>query len=188
MTPTLHTDQITISLRPDGTVRGINVFPVATFHDEAGNPAGAAPLPPRDATLDDVTGLLAPSLVAQQGQIADLTTQLAAAQAATQAAQDDAAAKAGQIVDLERQLAAATAPAVAPAQNAAQQAAAAVFDALPAGKRALWEPVRVAVDARLAVGDVAGAAEIIATVPEIYDGMEADRAAFLALFAAPAQQ
>lgn len=130
--------------------------------------------------------VLATLNAAALAQVQDLTARLATSDAARTAALEDAAAKATLIEQLQAQLAAATAPALTPTQNAAQQAAAAVFDALPAGKRALWEPVRVAVDGRLAVGDLAGAAEIIATVPEIYEGMEADRTAFLALFAAPA--
>ena len=68
----------------------------------------------------------------------------------------------------------------------ARDAAKAAFASLPAGKQALWEPVRAAVDAALVAGNGAGAVAIIKTVPEIYDGMEADRQAFLALFAVPA--
>lgn len=61
-------------------------------------------------------------------------------------------------------------------------AAAAVFDSLPKGKRALWEPVRAAVYAEILVGDWAGAREIIETVPNIYPDMSADRDLFLTLF------
>jgi hypothetical protein len=61
-------------------------------------------------------------------------------------------------------------------------AAAAVFDSLPKGKRALWEPVRAAVYAAILAGDLAGAREIIETVPNIYPDMSADRDLFLTLF------
>lgn len=66
--------------------------------------------------------------------------------------------------------------------QAAYDAAAAVFESLSLGKRALWEPVRAAVAAAILVGDMAQAYEILATTPAIYAGAEDDRAMFLALF------
>ena len=67
----------------------------------------------------------------------------------------------------------------------ARAAAAAAFASLPLGKQSLWEPVRADVDADLAAGKLTDAVARIQTVPAIYDGMEADRQTFLALFAAP---
>ena len=67
--------------------------------------------------------------------------------------------------------------------QAAWDASAAAFESLPLGKQALWEPVRVKVADFILKGDFAAAATTIATVPTLYDGMETDRAMFLALFA-----
>ena len=67
--------------------------------------------------------------------------------------------------------------------SAAWDAAAAAFAALSPGKQALWEPVRQAVGVAIKAGNFALAAEIIQTVPTLYDGMDADRETFLALFA-----
>ena len=67
-------------------------------------------------------------------------------------------------------------------KKAAWNAAAAVFEAMPLGKQALWEPVRVKVAAFIQAGDFVSAATTIATVPTLYEGMDADRAMFLALF------
>jgi hypothetical protein len=61
-------------------------------------------------------------------------------------------------------------------------AASAVYDSLPKGKQALWEQVRLAVHAAILAGDLAGAREILETVPIIYPDMPADRDLFLALF------
>lgn len=66
--------------------------------------------------------------------------------------------------------------------RAAYAATGAVFDAMDPGKRALWEPVRAQVAAALQVGDATLAKSIVSTVPLLYDGMEDDRNAFLALF------
>ena len=84
----------------------------------------------------------------------------------------------------EDQLAAASAQAeaLAAARQSAWSAAAAAFEALPLGKQALWEPVRAKVAEYIASGDFTAAYTTIATVPTLYEGMEADRAAFLALF------
>ncbi len=57
-----------------------------------------------------------------------------------------------------------------------------VYDSLPKGKQALWEQVRLAVHAAILAGDLAGAREILETVPIIYPNMSADRDLFLALF------
>lgn len=181
-------------------VPNIAVFEQLEYTDDSGK-VTAQMLPGRDVTAADAQAAgFDPLIAAQQERITDLTAQLATAKSnADQAAQDLAAAKAAtadvqgkldaaldQVDSLQKQLAAVTAP-IPATQNAAQQAAAVVFNALSVGKRALWEPVRVAVDAALAKLDLATAREIIATVPEIYDGMDADRATFLALFPAPAQ-
>jgi hypothetical protein len=61
-------------------------------------------------------------------------------------------------------------------------AASAVYDSLPKGKQALWDQVRLAVHAAILAGDLAGAREILETVPIIYPDMPADRDLFLALF------
>ena len=61
-------------------------------------------------------------------------------------------------------------------------AATAVYESLPKGKRALWEQVRSAVHAAILAGDLAGAREILETVPSIYPDMSVDRDLFLALF------
>jgi len=65
---------------------------------------------------------------------------------------------------------------------AAYNAAAEAFAALPLGKQALWEGVRVAVSEAILVGDFAKAKETLLTTPLIYLGAEADRDTFLALF------
>jgi hypothetical protein len=61
-------------------------------------------------------------------------------------------------------------------------AASAVYDSLPKGKQALWDQVRLAVHAAILAGDLAGAREILETVPIIYPDMPADRDSFLAIF------
>ena len=61
-------------------------------------------------------------------------------------------------------------------------AASAVYDSLPKGKQTLWEQVRLAVHAAILAGDLAGAREILETVPIIYPDMSADRDLFLTLF------
>ena len=66
--------------------------------------------------------------------------------------------------------------------KAAYAATGAVFDAMPPGKQALWEPVRAKVAQAIDAGNPALAMEIITTVPFLYEGMEEDRSAFLALF------
>lgn len=68
-------------------------------------------------------------------------------------------------------------------RQGAYDAAAAVFESLPKGVRALWEPTRVAVAAAILRGDMAEAVEILMTTPVIYEGAEADRQLFLDLFA-----
>jgi hypothetical protein len=73
-------------------------------------------------------------------------------------------------------------PTTEPQQNAAWDAAAAAFESLSLGKQALWEPVRVKVADFILKGDFASAYQTIATVPTLYEGMDADRATFLALF------
>ena len=155
--------------------------------DDTGKVVASAQPTSRNATAADTALAIAPALPAMQAQLDGLTAQLTTATAATKAAQAANATLQAQVQSLTAQLAAATAS-VSTTQNAAQQAAAAVFNALPPGKQALWEPVRDAVDARLAVNDLAGAEQIIATVPEIYEGMEADQQAFLALFASQPQK
>ena len=57
------------------------------------------------------------------------------------------------------------------------------FKSLPIGKQVFWEPVRAAVGEAILAGETASAVEILNTVPTLYDGMEDDRATFLALFA-----
>lgn len=69
-------------------------------------------------------------------------------------------------------------------RQAAYDAAAAVFESLPLGKQALWEPVRAAVAKAIMAGEMATAYEIVSTLPVIYPGAEDDRALFLALFTA----
>jgi hypothetical protein len=66
--------------------------------------------------------------------------------------------------------------------KAAWDASAAAFESLSLGKQALWEPVRVKVADFIQKGDFASAYQTIATVPNLYDGMDADRTMFLALF------
>lgn len=73
-------------------------------------------------------------------------------------------------------------PLILPEMQAAYDAAAAVFESMPLGKQALWEPVRQAVAAAIMSGDMATAHGILSTMPVIYDGAEADRDLFLALF------
>jgi hypothetical protein len=62
------------------------------------------------------------------------------------------------------------------------KAAAAAFESLPAGKRAFWEPVRVAVSKAILSGNINDAREILLTLPVMYEGAEAERAGFLSLF------
>jgi len=64
----------------------------------------------------------------------------------------------------------------------AHAATAAAFNSLSAGKQALLEPVRAAVERAIMESDFAKAKDIIATMPSLYAGMDADRAMFLALF------
>ena len=100
------------------------------------------------------------------------------------------AAEAREIFKAESQAArvAAMTPEELAAHKASQQgqavfdAAGAVFESLPLGKQALWEPVRTKVGEKIRQGDFAGAVEIIQTVPTLYNGMDTDRAMFLALF------
>ena len=76
-------------------------------------------------------------------------------------------------------------PPADPAQaerKASHDAAAAVFESLPIGKQALWQPVRAAVAAAILLGDMEKAKEILVTVPALYADAEEDRAKFLALF------
>lgn len=70
----------------------------------------------------------------------------------------------------------------AAARQKAMEAARALFASLPKGKQALWEPVRLAVENAMLVGDFSSAVEIFLTVPSLYEGMEDERAQFLALF------
>lgn len=101
------------------------------------------------------------------------------ARAAKQAEQKAAREAARLAAMTPEQLAAEQARAAA---KAAYDAAKAVFDALPIGKQALWEPVRQKVAAAILSGDMAKAKEILETVPALYPEAEADRALFLALF------
>ena len=76
-------------------------------------------------------------------------------------------------------------PPADPAQaerKAAHDAAAAVFESLPIGKQALWQPVRAAVADAILSGYMEKAKEILVTVPALYADAEEDRAKFLALF------
>jgi hypothetical protein len=66
--------------------------------------------------------------------------------------------------------------------KAAYDVAAAAFEAMPKGKQLLWEAVRNGVAKSILAGDIATAVEILQTTPVIYEGAEADRDAFLALF------
>ena len=65
----------------------------------------------------------------------------------------------------------------------AHSAAAAVFDTMPRWKRAFWNPIREEVSKAILEGDIAGAVEILTDIPAFYEGAEADRQMFLALFA-----
>ena len=67
--------------------------------------------------------------------------------------------------------------------RAAYLAAAAIFESMSLGKQAIWEGVRMKVAAAITDGDFLKAKTIIETVPFLYEGMEEDRAMFLALFA-----
>ena len=60
--------------------------------------------------------------------------------------------------------------------------ASSVFESLPIGKQALWQPVRAAVADAILSGDMEKAKEILVTVPALYADAEEDRAKFLALF------
>lgn len=74
---------------------------------------------------------------------------------------------------------------LSPEQQAIETAyntAASVFESLDLGKQALWEPVRVAVAKAIKAGDMTKAYQIIATLPVVYEGAEADRQMFLSLF------
>lgn len=73
-------------------------------------------------------------------------------------------------------------PAIAAAKQQVIAAAGALFDAMPLGLQALWSGVKQAVSAAIANGDFATAKTILETVPNLYEGMEADRASFLKLF------
>ena len=67
-------------------------------------------------------------------------------------------------------------------RQAAYDAAAAVFETLPLGKQAMWEPVRAAVAKAIMDGDMVKATEILITLPEPYPGADEDRQLFLNLF------
>ena len=58
----------------------------------------------------------------------------------------------------------------------------AAFETLPLGKQILWEALRAKVAEAILSGNIATAVEILETTPVIYDGAEADRNMFLALF------
>ena len=66
--------------------------------------------------------------------------------------------------------------------QAAYAAARAAFEKMSLGKQALWEPVRNQIAKAILAGDIAVAVEILQTTPVIYNGAEADRDMFLALF------
>jgi hypothetical protein len=68
-------------------------------------------------------------------------------------------------------------------RQAAFDIASVAFKSLPLGKQVFWEPVRAAVGEAILAGETASVVEILTTVPTLYDGMEDDRATFLALFA-----
>lgn len=70
---------------------------------------------------------------------------------------------------------------VDPQTQAAWNAFAAAWEALPPGKRAMWEPVRIAVADYILAGEFQQAMATIQTAP-IPAEYEADRTAFLALF------
>jgi hypothetical protein len=72
--------------------------------------------------------------------------------------------------------------AVPPQIQAAYDAAVAAFETLSLGKQALWEPVRRAVAKAILKGDMVTAAEILTTLPALYEEAEEDRQIFLALF------
>lgn len=53
------------------------------------------------------------------------------------------------------------------------------FSALPLGKQALWEPLRVRVYELIQLGDFEKAVETLRSVPNLYEGMEAERELFI---------
>lgn len=69
-----------------------------------------------------------------------------------------------------------------PTGQQAYDAAASLFNSLPLGKQAMWEPVRKAVADALLVSNFTKAKEILSTVPVTYEGAETDRSMFLQLF------
>ena len=174
MTTSTHIDQIILSLAPDRSVRGINVYAVATFLDDAGQPTGAAPMPPRDATLEDITGLLAPSLVVQQQQIAGLTADfgtarltyndlLAANERNRIAVEETFAAKEARIEELEAQLAAATAP--APSVDLLSNLNTAFAEAVPEAMRPAFAGAYAIVRVLVQAGQVGMARGVIENTP-----------------------
>lgn len=68
------------------------------------------------------------------------------------------------------------------ALQAAYAAAQAAFETLPLGKQVLWEALRAKVAKEILSGNITTAVEILQTTPVIYNGAEADRDMFLALF------
>ena len=68
------------------------------------------------------------------------------------------------------------------ALQTAYATAQAAFETLPLGKQILWEALRAKVAEAILSGNIATAVEILQTAPVIYDGAEADRNMFLALF------
>lgn len=69
--------------------------------------------------------------------------------------------------------------------ESAKAAAQAAFDAMPRGKRVLWEATRAAVAEAVEEGDFAGAREILESTPATYPEAEAERQQFLRLFPEP---
>lgn len=69
-----------------------------------------------------------------------------------------------------------------PTQSPLYLAAAAAFDALPAGTKVLLEPVSAAVAKALKAGDTEAAKSIISTLPNIYEGAEEEKQVILSLF------
>lgn len=102
-------DRIIIAFADDGTIRGASANDKSGYQDDAtGQWVGATmPMPGRDIAAADLsTAAIDPTLAAQQATIANLTTRLATANTALQAA----AAKDAQIADLQRQLSSVSAP------------------------------------------------------------------------------
>jgi hypothetical protein len=61
-------------------------------------------------------------------------------------------------------------------------AAVTAFESLPLGKKAFWEPIRLAVSKAILSGNITDAREILLTLPVMYEGAEADRDIFLGFF------